>query len=144
MVRNSQVPVIETGVGNCHIFVDADADEQMALDIMINAKTQRPSVCNAAETLLVHADIADSFVPKVLDALAEHGVTVHGDPRVAAYGEIVPAEERDFAEEYLSLDIAVAIMDSLDDALAHIRRYSTGHSETIITGSQRSAARVHR
>jgi glutamate-5-semialdehyde dehydrogenase len=141
VVRNSQVPVIETGVGNCHIFVDADADEHMALAVVINAKTQRPSVCNAAETLLVHADIADSFVPKVLDALAEHGVTVHGDPRVAAYGEIVPAEERDFAEEYLSLDIAVAIMDSLDDALAHIRRYSTGHSETIITESQRSVAR---
>jgi len=141
VVRNSQVPVIETGVGNCHIFVDADADEQMALAVVINAKTQRPSVCNAAETLLVHADIADSFVPKILDALAEHGVTVHGDPRVAAYGEILSAEERDFAEEYLSLDIAVAIMDSLDNALAHIRRYSTGHSETIITESQRSAAR---
>jgi glutamate-5-semialdehyde dehydrogenase len=141
VVRNSQVPVIETGVGNCHIFVDADADEQMAIDIVINAKTQRPSVCNAAETLIVHADIADSFVPKVLDALAEHGVTVHGDTRVAAYGEIIPAEERDFAEEYLSLDIAVAIMDSLDSALQHIRRYSTGHSETIITESQRSAAR---
>lgn len=141
VVRNSQVPVIETGVGNCHIFVDADADEQMALAVVINAKTQRPSVCNAAETLLVHADIADSFVPKVLDALVEHGVTVHGDPRVATYGEILPAGERDFAEEYLSLDIAVAIMDSLDDALQHIRRYSTGHSETIITESQRSAAR---
>jgi glutamate-5-semialdehyde dehydrogenase len=141
VVRNSQVPVIETGVGNCHIFVDADADEQMAIDVVINAKTQRPSVCNAAETLLVHADIADSFLPKILDALAEHDVTVHGDPRVAAYGEIIPAAERDFAEEYLSLDIAVAIMDSLDDALQHIRRYSTGHSETIITESQRSAAR---
>jgi glutamate-5-semialdehyde dehydrogenase len=141
VVRNSQVPVIETGVGNCHIFVDADADEQMALAVVINAKTQRPSVCNAAETLLVHADIADSFVPKVLDALVEHGVTVHGDTRVAAYGEIIPAVESDFAEEYLSLDIAVAIMDSLDDALQHIRRYSTGHSETIITESQRSAGR---
>src|SRR4051812_32432414 len=124
VVRSSQVPVIETGVGNCHIFVDADADEQMAIDIVINAKTQRPSVCNAAETLLVHVDIADSFMPKVLDALASRGVTVHGDSRVAAYGEIIPAEERDFAEEYLSLDIAVAIMDSLDAALQHIRRYS--------------------
>ena len=141
VVRNSQVPVIETGVGNCHIFVDADADEQMAIDVVINAKTQRPSVCNAAETLLVHADIADSFLPKILDALAEHDVTVHGDPRVAAYGEVIPAAECDFAEEYLSLDIAIAIMDSLDDALQHIRRYSTGHSETIITESQRSAAR---
>jgi len=141
VVRNSQVPVIETGVGNCHIFVDAGADEQMALNIVINAKVQRPSVCNAAETLLVHADIADSFVPKVLPALAAHGVTVHGDSQVAAYGEVIAAGERDFAEEYLSLDLAVAVVDSLDAALQHIRRYSTGHSETIITESQTSAAR---
>jgi glutamate-5-semialdehyde dehydrogenase len=141
VVRNSQVPVIETGVGNCHIFVDAGADEQMALDIVINAKAQRPSVCNAAETLLVHADIADSFVPKVLEALAAHGVAVHGDSQVAAYGDVIPAVERDFAEEYLSLDIALAVVDSLDAALQHIRRYSTGHSETIITESQTSAAR---
>ena len=141
VVRNSQVPVIETGVGNCHVFVDAGADEQMALDILINAKTQRPSVCNAAETLLVHADIADTFVPKALEALATHGVTVHGDSRMAAYGEVVPAEDSDFAAEYLSLDIAAAIVDSLDSALQHIRRYSTGHTETIITESQKSAAR---
>ena len=141
VVRNSQVPVIETGVGNCHIFVDAGADEQMALDIVINAKVQRPSVCNAAETLLVHADIADSFLPEVLETLAAHGVAVHGDSQVAAYGEVIPAEERDFAEEYLSLDLAVAIVDSLDAALQHIRRYSTGHTETIITESQTSAAR---
>jgi len=141
VVRNSQVPVIETGVGNCHVFVDAAADEQMALDIVINAKTQRPSVCNAAETLLVHADIADSFVPRVLETLSANGVTVHGDRRVAAYGDVVPAEDRDFAVEYLSLDIAVAIVDSLDAALQHIRRYSTGHSETIVTDSQTSAAR---
>jgi glutamate-5-semialdehyde dehydrogenase len=141
VVRNSQVPVIETGVGNCHVFVDASADEQMALDIVINAKTQRPSVCNAAETLLVHADIADSFVPRVLEALNANGVTAHGDRRVAAYGDVVPAEDRDFAVEYLSLDIAVAIVDSLDAALQHIRRYSTGHSETIVTDSQASAAR---
>jgi glutamate-5-semialdehyde dehydrogenase len=141
VVRNSQVPVIETGVGNCHVFVDAAADQQMALDIVINAKTQRPSVCNAAETLLVHADIADSFVPKALEALAAHGVTVHGDRSVAAYGDVIPAEDRDFAEEYLSLDIAMAIVDSLDAALQHIRHYSTGHSETIITDSQTSATR---
>ena len=141
VVRNSQVPVIETGVGNCHVFVDAAADEQMALDIVINAKTQRPSVCNAAETLLVHADIADSFVPRVLETLSANGVTMHGDRRVAAYGDVVPAEDRDFAVEYLSLDIAVAIVDSLDAALQHIRRYSTGHSETIVTDSQASAAR---
>ena len=141
VVRNSQVPVIETGVGNCHVFVDAAADEQMALQIVINAKTQRPSVCNAAETLLVHTDIADSFVPKVLQALAAHGVRVHGDSRVATYGDVVPATDSDFAEEYLSLDIAMAVVDSLDSALEHIRRYSTGHSETIITDSQHSATR---
>jgi glutamate-5-semialdehyde dehydrogenase len=141
VVRNSQVPVIETGVGNCHLFVDASADEQMALNILINAKTQRPSVCNAVETLLVHADIADSFVPKALQTLTAHGVTVHGDSQVAAYGDVIPVEEEDYAEEYLSLDIAVGIVDSLDSALQHIRRYSTGHSETIITESQTSAAR---
>jgi glutamate-5-semialdehyde dehydrogenase len=141
VVRNSQVPVIETGVGNCHLFVDASAEEQMALNILINAKTQRPSVCNAVETLLVHADIADSFVPKALQTLAAHGVTVHGDSQVAAYGDVIPAEEEDYAEEYLSLDIAVGIVDSLDSALQHIRRYGTGHSETIVTESQTSAAR---
>jgi glutamate-5-semialdehyde dehydrogenase len=141
VVRNSQVPVIETGVGNCHLFVDASAEEQMALNILINAKTQRPSVCNAVETLLVHADIADSFVPKALQTLAAHGVTVHGDWQVAAYGDVIPAEEEDYAEEYLSLDIAVGIVDSLDSALQHIRRYGTGHSETIVTESQTSAAR---
>jgi glutamate-5-semialdehyde dehydrogenase len=141
VVRNSQVPVIETGVGNCHLYVDAGADQQMALDILINAKTQRPSVCNALETLLVHADIADSFLPKALQTLAGRGVTVHGDARVAAYGEVVPATEADFATEYLSLDIAAGVVDSLDAALAHIRRYSTGHSETIVTESQNSAAR---
>jgi glutamate-5-semialdehyde dehydrogenase len=141
VVRNSQVPVIETGVGNCHLFVDATADQQMALDILINGKVQRPSVCNAVETLLVHADIADSFVPAALAVLTERGVTVHGDERVAAYGGVVPVEDEDFAKEYLSLDIAAAVVDSLDAALEHIRRYSTGHSETIVTESQTSAVR---
>ena len=141
VVRNSQVPVIETGVGNCHLFVDATADQQMALDILINAKVQRPSVCNAVETLLVHSDAAGGFLPAALAALAEHGVTVHGDDRVAEYGPVVPAEDSDFAQEYLSLDVAAAVVDSLDAALEHIRRYSTGHSETIVTESQTSAAR---
>ncbi|MET1004623.1 MAG: glutamate-5-semialdehyde dehydrogenase [Propionibacteriaceae bacterium] len=141
VVRNSQVPVIETGVGNCHLFVDAGADQQMAIEILLNAKTQRPSVCNAVETLLVHAEIADTFVPLALAALDRAGVTVHGDSRVASYGQVVPAEDADFSEEYLSLDLAAAVVDSLDAALAHIRRYSTGHSETIVTESQRSAAR---
>ncbi len=141
VVRNSQVPVIETGVGNCHLYVDASADLDMALAILLNAKTQRPSVCNAVETLLVHADSADEFLPRALAALAEAGVTVHGDDRTAAYGDVVPATETDFTDEYLSLDIAAAVVDDLDAALAHIRRYSTGHSETIITESQRAAQR---
>jgi glutamate-5-semialdehyde dehydrogenase len=141
VVRGSQVPVIETGVGNCHLFVDAGADQDMALDILLNAKVQRPSVCNAVETLLVHADIADSFVPRALQALGAVGVTVHGDARIAGFGDVVPAEEADFAEEYLSLDLAAAVVESLDEALAHIRTYSTGHSETIITESQTSAQR---
>ncbi|HKH53968.1 MAG TPA: glutamate-5-semialdehyde dehydrogenase [Propionibacteriaceae bacterium] len=141
VVRNSQVPVIETGIGNCHLFVDATADQQMALDILINAKVQRPSVCNAVETLLVHADVAPGFLPTALASLADHGVTVHGDERVAEYGTVVPIEDSDFAREYLSLDIAAAVVESLDGALQHIRRYSTGHSETIVTESQTSAAR---
>jgi glutamate-5-semialdehyde dehydrogenase len=135
------VPVIETGVGNCHLYVDATADEQMALDILMNAKTQRPSVCNAVETLLVHADKAPSFMPKALRVLEKAGVVVHGDARVNAYGPVVPAEESDFATEYLSLDIAASIVDSLDAALHHIRRYSTGHSETIVTDSASAAQR---
>ena len=142
VVRNSQVPVIETGVGNCHLYVDASADHDMALAILLNAKTQRPSVCNALETLLVHADVAGEFLPKALTALAGAGVTVHGDAWVAACSDaVVPVTETDFAEEYLSLDLAAAVVGDLDAALAHIRRYSTGHSETIVTESQRSAQR---
>ena len=141
VVKNSQVPVIETGVGNCHLYVDASADPKMAVQILLNAKVQRPSVCNAVETLLVHADIADTFVPLALWALKESGVTVHGDARVATYGDVEPAEEVDFTDEYLSLDLAAAVVDSLDDALAHIRTYSSGHSETIITESQTAAQR---
>ena len=141
VVRDSQVPVIETGVGNCHLYVDAAANEEMALDILLNAKTQRPSVCNAVETLLVHTDVAGSFLPKALRALVAAGVVVHGDARVNAYGPVVPAEESDFATEYLSMDIAASIVDSLDAALHHIRRYSTGHSETIVTDSASAAQR---
>jgi glutamate-5-semialdehyde dehydrogenase len=141
VVRNSQVPVIETGVGNCHLYVDAAADEEMALDILLNAKIQRPSVCNAVETLLVHVDRAATFLPKALRALVAAGVVVHGDARVNAYGAVVPAEEADFATEYLSMDIAASIVDSLDAALHHIRTYGTGHSETIVTDSASAAQR---
>ncbi len=141
VVRNSQVPVIETGVGNCHLFVDASADAEMAIGILINAKTQRPSVCNAVETLLVHADLAETFLPRVLAVLASAGVTVHADERVAAYGAVVPLAPGDLEEEFLALDLAVVVVDSFEDALAHVRTYSTGHSETIVTESQTFAAR---
>ncbi|QGN35259.1 glutamate-5-semialdehyde dehydrogenase [Microlunatus sp. Gsoil 973] len=144
VVGNSRVPVIETGVGNCHLYVDADADSCMAITLLLNAKTQRPSVCNAVETLLVHREIAEDFLPEALRRLVDEGVTVHGDERVAAYARDVPvvlATDEDFATEYNSLDIAVAEVDSLDAALAHIRRYGTGHSETIVTDSQSTAQR---
>src|SRR4051794_4020229 len=142
VVRNSVVPVIETGVGNCHLFVDASADPDMALALLVNAKTQRPSVCNAVETLLVHADAAPRFLPTALAALAEAGVTVHGDERTATYGsQVVPATESDWETEYLSLDLATRVVDSLDVALSHIATYSTGHSETIVTDSAAAAQR---
>jgi glutamate-5-semialdehyde dehydrogenase len=144
VVGNSRVPVIETGVGNCHLYVDADADSCMAITLLLNAKTQRPSVCNAVETLLVHREIAEDFLPEALRRLVDEGVTVHGDERVAAHARDVPvvlATDEDFATEYNSLDIAVAEVDSLDAALAHIRRYGTGHSETIVTDSQSTAQR---
>jgi glutamate-5-semialdehyde dehydrogenase len=141
VVRGSQVPVIETGVGNCHLYVDAAADPEMALRILLNAKTQRPSVCNAVETLLVHRDAAATFLPVALPALAEAGVTVHGDDATAAYGPVTPATKEDYAQEYLSPDLAVAVVDSLDRALDHIREFSTGHSETIVTASQAAAQR---
>ncbi|TDE21995.1 glutamate-5-semialdehyde dehydrogenase [Actinomadura sp. 6K520] len=142
VVEESTVPVIETGVGNCAVYVDADADIDMALDVLLNAKTQRPSVCNAAETFLVHADIADRFVPRALEALKDAGVTVHGDDRIRAYGEdVVEATEDDWTVEYLSLDIAGRVVDSLEDAVDHIRRYGSGHTEAIVTMSQPAAKR---
>ncbi|WP_084963043.1 glutamate-5-semialdehyde dehydrogenase [Thermoactinospora rubra] len=141
VVEESTVPVIETGVGNCHVYVDKDADLDQALAILLNAKTQRPSVCNAAETLLVHAEVAEAFLPRALAALAEAGVTVHGDARVAAYGQTVPATEDDFYAEYLSLDIAAAVVDSLEDAVTHIRKYGSAHTDAIVTRSQQAARR---
>ncbi|MEU3404086.1 glutamate-5-semialdehyde dehydrogenase [Streptomyces sp. NPDC006670] len=146
VVEESTVPVIETGTGNCHVYVDAQADLDMAVDILVNSKAQRPSVCNAAETLLVHRDIADAFLPRALDALADAGVTVHGDARVLAAAEdskvtALPATDEDWAAEYLSYDIAAAVVDSLDDAVAHIRRWTSGHTEAIVTTSQAAARR---
>jgi glutamate-5-semialdehyde dehydrogenase len=141
VVEESTVPVIETGVGNCHVYVDAAADLDMALAIVLNAKTQRTSVCNAAESLLVHGDVADVFLPRVVSALQEAGVTIHGDDAFAAYAGVVPATDEDHAREYLGPDISAAVVPDLDAALEHIRRYSTGHSEAIVTGDQASARR---
>ena len=141
VVEESTVPVIETGVGNCHVYVDASADADRALAIVLNAKTQRTSVCNAAESLLVHADLADSFVPRVVEALQAAGVTVHGDETFAAYDGVVPATDDDYAEEYLSLDISARVVPDLDAAVEHIRRFSSQHSDAIVTRDQAAARR---
>jgi glutamate-5-semialdehyde dehydrogenase len=144
VVDNSTVPVIETGVGNCHVYIDKDADLDKAVAILLNSKAQRVSVCNAAETVLVHRDIADAFLPRALAALRDAGVTIHGDDRFALHATgtgvgFAPVTDEDWAEEYYSLDIAAGIVDSLDDALAHIRRWSSGHTEAIVTDSQTAA-----
>ncbi|MER5203925.1 glutamate-5-semialdehyde dehydrogenase [Streptomyces sp. NPDC002825] len=146
VVEESTVPVIETGTGNCHVYVDAQTDLDMAVDILINSKASRVSVCNSAETLLVHKDVAEAFLPKALAALAEAGVTVHADDRVLALAEgskatVVPATPEDWETEYLSYDIAAAVVDSLDKAVEHIRMWSSGHTEAIVTTSQAAARR---
>jgi glutamate-5-semialdehyde dehydrogenase len=141
VVEESTVPVIETGVGNCHVYVDRDADLDMALDIVLNAKTHRPSVCNAAESLLVHAEVADVFVPRVVAALRDAEVVVHGDDVFAREDGVLPATEDDYRAEYLSLDISAAVVPDLDAAVDHIRRYSSGHTEAIVTGSHDAARR---
>lgn len=134
VVTESSVPVIETGAGVVHIVLDESAPLEWARDIVVNAKTQRPSVCNAVETVLVVGDAAGRLVPPVVEALRANGVTVHGDEVVASLAEgVVPATDEDWATEYLSLDIAIRAVDDLDEALAHIRRYSTHHTESIIT-----------
>ena len=141
VVEESTVPVIETGVGNCHVYVDRDADLDKALAIVLNAKAHRPSVCNAAESLLVHADVAEAFVPRVVAALQDAGVTVHGDETFARQDGVVPATEEDHRAEYLSLDISASVVPDLEAAVRHIRTYSSGHTEAIVTGSQDAARR---
>ena len=142
VVNGSKVPVIETGTGNCHLFVDATGDFGMAVEILRNAKTQRPSVCNAVETLLVHSAIAEEFLPVALAAMKDAGVTVHGTPEVTAYDPaVVPAGPEEFDGEYLSLDLAAKVVGSLDEAIDHIRQHTTGHSETIVTEDRRAAER---
>jgi len=145
IVQNSQVPVIETGTGVCHTFVDASADPEMALEISINAKTSHPSVCNAMETLLVHREIAPSFLPRLADAMRKKKVELRGCERAR---EICPdmaeAAEEDWSTEYGDLILSVRIVDGLDEAIEHINRYNTGHSETIVTQHLASARRFQR
>ena len=146
VVENSTVPVIETGVGNCHVYIDKDADVDKAIAILLNSKAQRVSVCNAAETVLVHREIADAFLPRALAALKDAGVTLHADDRFAlhATGTGIAVEavtDDDWAAEYYSLDIAAGIVDSIEEAIAHIRRWSSGHTEAIVTDSQSAAQR---
>ncbi|WP_407358163.1 glutamate-5-semialdehyde dehydrogenase [Microbacterium sp. LTA6] len=142
VVTESTVPVIETGAGNVHIVLDETAPADWARDIVVNAKVQRPSVCNAVETVLVLRQAAPSLIPLVASALQSEGVAIHGDDMVAGLVTgVIPATEEDWATEYLSLDIAMKVVDSLDDALDHIRRYSTGHTESIITTDSRNAER---
>ena len=136
VVRGSQVPVIETGTGNCHLFVDGSADQDMAIAIMLNAKTQRPSVCNALETLLVHAGIAEEFLPRAVDELVRAGVSVHGDEaahEIDSRVDVIPADGWD--DEFLSLDIRVGVVEDLNEAISFIRRHTSGHSETIVTNN---------
>jgi glutamate-5-semialdehyde dehydrogenase len=143
VVNNSSVPVIETGEGNVHIFIDESATEDMAVDILLNAKTQRPSVCNTVETLLVHS--GSTVLPAVAEALRKAGVTLHADARVRAAlpasVETVPATDEDWATEYMDLDLAVAMVDNLEEAVKHIRSWSTGHTEAIITNDLANAER---
>ena len=142
-VENATVPVIETGTGNCHAFVDASADLAMAAEIVYNAKTSRPSVCNALETLLVHKDVAEAFLPLVKRRLDEKQVELRGCERTREIlGDcVLPASESDYATEFLDYILAVRVVDDLDESIAHITRYSSGHSEVIITESLSNARR---
>lgn len=140
VVRNASVPVIETGAGVCHTYVDKDADVEMAMKISFNAKVQRPSVCNAMETLLVHKDIADKFLPMMLMMYNSSAVEIRGDEAVQEYsGQVHPATEEDWSTEYGDLRLSVKIVDSIEEAMAHIAKYGTGHSECIVTNNYQAA-----
>lgn len=143
VTENASVPVIRTGEGNCHVYIDSPADIEMGARILLNAKTSRPSVCNAAETLLVHRDVAEAFLPPAKALLDEKHVELRGCPRTVAIlgGGVKTATEEDWATEYDDLILAVRVVDSLDDAIAHINRYGTGHSEAIVTESYPHAER---
>ncbi len=145
VVENAKVPVIETGVGNCHVYVESDADLDMAIKVIINAKCQRPGTCNAAEKLLVHRDIAHVFLPKVISALRAHGVEVRGcEETRKIVPDVKPATEEDWYTEYLDLIIGVKVVSGLDEAIAHINKYGTKHSDAIITADFNKALRFIR
>ena len=147
VTENSVVPVIETGAGNCHIFVDASADLDMADRIVINAKTQRPSVCNAAEKLLVHKSIAAEYIPRIAQKLIDAGVELRGDTKTISLAHsfpIAPATEQEWHEEYLCLCIAIAVVAGVDDAIAHINQFSTKHSDSIVTADESNARKFLR
>lgn len=140
VVQNSTVPVIETGTGNCHVFVDQTADLTMAVEIIENAKTQRMGVCNACESLVIHKEIAEEVIPMIVQNLKYHEVEIRGDEIAQAISEeIIPATEEDWGTEYLDAVISVKVVDSIDDAIAHINKYNTGHSESIITKNYENA-----
>jgi len=142
--EHATVPVIIDGDGNCHVYVDAAADLDMAFDIVLNAKIQRASVCNASESLVVHESVADEFLPRVATALADEGVELRGDEGACRRVEMVPATEDDFAREYLDLVMSVTVVPSLDDAIDHVNRYGSGHSEAIVTADLAAARRFTR
>lgn len=142
VVKNSTVPVIETGVGNCHIFVDESADFKMAKDIIINAKTQRPGVCNACESILIHKDIAKEFLPEIAKALKEKNVELRGDEETRKIVEsVILATEEDYATEFSDYILAIKVVEGIDEAIEHIAKYSTGHSECIVTENYSNSQR---
>lgn len=142
VVQNATVPVIETGTGNCHVYVDASADVDMAVDIVKNAKLQRLGVCNACESLVIHKDIADAVIPRLIGMLKENQCEIRGDQKVQTYDAgVVPATEEDYATEYLDKIISAKVVNSIDEAIEHINRNSTGHSESIVTKNYENAQR---
>jgi glutamate-5-semialdehyde dehydrogenase len=141
VVENSTVPVLETGVGNCHIFIDYNADIEKSVEIVDNAKTQRPGTCNAVETVLIHEELAEKLLPKLRERLSSKGVEIRGCEKTAQIIECVRADETDWETEYLDFIIAVRVVKDVDEALDHIERYSTGHSESILTNDLSNATR---
>ena len=140
VVEEATVPVLETGVGNCHVYVDAEADLEMAVNIAVNSKVQRPGVCNAMETLLVHSNVAEDFLPAVARELESHGVEMRGCPRtVSIVPSIKAASEEDYATEYLDLILAIKVVDSLEEAVDHIRIFGSGHTDAIVTENYHNA-----